>query len=113
MCKYCNIIKTIFKEAKTNPHIYYSPIIYFLSAMEKSEKIELFAGDCLLKDANEVLLEEKHYTVCHYIKCKSCSLVFFIGACIRGKPLFKVIKNIEKENIKNRIWGNVGIYYNR
>lgn len=112
MCECCDIIKVLFKEANTNPHIYYQSIINFLEAMEKSEKAELFAGDTLLKDAVNILYEEKHYTVCHYVRCKKCGLIYFVGACIRGKPIFKEVKDIEKENIDNLIWGCIGFYYN-
>ncbi len=112
MCNNCNIIKTLFHSAKENPHENYIPVLRFLEGMETEKRIELFAGDSLLRYSLEVLNSEKHFTVCHYLKCPQCGQIHFLGACIRGIPLYKVIDNIDNEKLDNLIWGNVGTKYN-
>lgn len=109
MCKNCSIIDALFKSASDKAHENYVPIINFLEALENEKRIELFAGDCMLKDAAEVLNEEKHYTVSHYFRCKDCGQTFFIGACVRGTPVYKTVDDIENENenVSTIIWGKL------
>ena len=73
--------------------------------------MELFAGDCLLEDTDSVLDAEQHYTVCHYMRCRSCEAIYLIGACIRGRPIYRRVEDIKKENLDNRLWGRCGTYY--
>jgi len=47
MCDACNSIDLIFSQAKGNPHKNYIPVLVKLWNMERENKIELFAGDCL------------------------------------------------------------------
>ena len=42
--------------------------------------LELFAGDCPLEDADGILASEQHLTVCHYLRCKSCGNLYYVGA---------------------------------
>ena len=63
-----------------------------------------FAGSAVL-DA------EQHYTVCHYMRCRSCGALYFVGACIRGAPVFRQVADIRKENLDTRLWGRCGTYY--
>lgn len=113
MCNECHTIEVKFNAATKDTHKSYVPLLNFLQSLEEQNRIELFAGDCLLGEAIEVLYEEKHYTVCHYLKCTYCGQIFFFGACIRGTPIYRVVDNIANENLSNRIWGNVGTkYYN-
>jgi len=111
MCKKCSVISSLFDVAGDNPHINYMPTVMFLQGMEKNEVIELYAGDCLLRDTLNVLYEEKHYTVCHYLRCKECSKVFQLGACIRGTPIYKQIDIINKDHIDKLLWGNQGTMF--
>lgn len=76
--------------------------------MEDNKVIELYAGDCKLSETINVLYEEKHYTVCHYFKCNECEQMFFIGACIRGTPIYKQINNIMEEKVEKLLWGKEG-----
>lgn len=101
----------LFDASTENPHDNYYPVLRFLEGMEEQKLVELIAGDCLLKDAASIFESEKHYTLCHYIRCKSCGAVYFIGACIRGTPVFKKEENGVPENINKIIWGNMGLYY--
>ena len=111
MCKKCSIINALFDAAGDNPHTNYKPTIMFLDGMEKNEVIELYAGDCQLSDTLSVLYEEKHYTVCHYLKCRECGKVFFIGACIRGTPIYKKIDDIDREHLDKLLWGKQGTMF--
>ena len=56
-------------------------------------------------------LMELHYTVCHYMRCRSCGALYFVGACIRGAPVFRQVADIRKENLDTRLWGRCGTYY--
>ena len=73
--------------------------------------MELYAGDCPLEEAEKHLWEEKHYTVCHYIKCTKCNRYFFIGACIRGTPIYKLLDSLTGEKIDNMLWGQCGTLF--
>ena len=73
--------------------------------------MELYAGDCPLEDTGAVLDAEQHYTVCHYMQCRSCGALYFVGACIRGTPVFRQVEDIRKENLGTRLWGRCGTYY--
>lgn len=73
--------------------------------------MELFAGDCPLEATATVLDSEQHYTVCHYMQCCSCGTFYFVGACIRGKPICRQVMDITKENWDNQLWGRCGTYY--
>ena len=111
MCEECNIINIIFDVAIQGRHKNYYPTLQSLEALEKQKKIELFAGDCQLSEALNILKSEQHYTVCHYLKCSKCDQFFFLGACVRGTPIYKLIDNVDNENLSNIIWGNVGTKY--
>lgn len=111
MCKNCHSITLLFNEAQKDPHKNYTSVLNFLSDLESKDKIELFAGDCQLQEALDVFYSERHYTVCHYLRCTQCGQMFFLGACIRGTPIYRLIDDIESENISNKIWGKVGSKY--
>lgn len=111
MCRNCNIIAALFDAARDDAHKNYTPLLRFLEALEAQERIELFAGDCLLRETLEVLNSDRHFTVCHYLRCRQCGQLFFFGACIRGTPKYKLIDHIDEERISRMIWGNVGTKY--
>lgn len=111
MCKNCNIVKETFVSAKSNPYINLVSVHSLLSTLIKRGKLEIYAGDCLFEDMLKVLSEEKHFTVCFYLKCAKCGNFYFIGACIRGKPIYKKVEKITEENINDIIWGCEGTYF--
>lgn len=110
MCKTCNFIDVIFNSAKFDAHSNYYPILKLLEQIEKQKRIELIAGDCFIEEVPEVLFREEHYTVCHYFKCSNCDTYIFIGACIRGTPIFKLLNKIDSDFPK-LLWGTVGSYF--
>lgn len=111
MCEKCYILKELFKSAERYPHQNYFPTIAFIKEMTKQNRIELFAGDCPLDEVERLLEEEKHYTICHYFSCKSCDQYFFIGACVRGTPIYKTMDNLEAENLDRMLWGHCGTLF--
>ena len=110
-CDCCGLIESTFACANAAPHLNYYPVLTMLESLEKQRRIELYAADCKLSDAVEVLNSEQHYTVCHYFKCTRCGQLFFLGACVRGTPKFKKIDDIKSINFSNMIWGNIGTRY--
>lgn len=47
--------------------------------------LELFAGDCPLEDVDDALASEQHLTVCHYLRCKSCGNLYYVGGLHPGE----------------------------
>jgi len=111
MCKNCDIVDSCFTGAKSNPHLNLVPVYSLLSVLVKRKQLEIYAGDCPFEDMMNVLNEEKHYTVCFYLKCSKCGRIYFLGTCIRGKPVYRAVDNIAEERIDNLIWGKEGTYF--
>ncbi|MBO9561525.1 MAG: hypothetical protein J7621_02080 [Niastella sp.] len=113
MCKTCDFISAVFVAAKEDPHMNYSPVAGMLEEMEKQERIELFAGDCLLDEIDAELEDEKHWTVCHYFRCVNCRQFIFTGLYIRGVPIFKTMDSLLDVDLEKMLWGRVGAYFNK
>jgi len=111
MCEKCYVLKELFKAAESNSHQNYIPTLSFIQEMTRQDRIELFAGDCPLEEVEKHLSEEIHYTIQHYFKCKSCKQYFFIGACIRGMPVYEIMDNIKNINFDSILWGRFGTLY--
>lgn len=107
----CPSCAPLSAQASINSHRQYHQLLLELMERERQGLIELFAGDCPLEDANTVLEAEQHFTVCHYMRCRSCGAIYFVGACIRGTPVFRQVEDVKKENLDNRLWGRCGTYY--
>jgi hypothetical protein len=105
MCENCYVLKELFKAAESNSHQNYIPALAFIKEMVNQRRIE-----CPLEEVEKYLSEEIHYTIRHFFRCRSCQQYFFIGACIRGMPVYEVIDKISKVNIDN-MWGKYGILY--
>lgn len=112
-CLSCSLLMTQMKETSSDSYHQYSLILHTLIEWERKGGMELFAGDCPLEDADAVLDAEQHYTVCHYMQCRSCGSLYFVGACIRGMPVFRQVEDIKKENLDTRLWGRCGTCYLR
>lgn len=108
MCEQCQIVSDRFIQTRNKFHKDYNAVLGLLEELEKAGRIELLAGDCLLKDATEALDSEQHFTVCHYLKCRQCGQVFFFGACIRGAPIYKLIDDFSIVNLDRMLWGKAG-----
>lgn len=116
MCKECATVKVLFEAAskdKDSRFMNYYPVMSFLQAMEEQKKLILFAGDCPTKDAYETLCSEEHYTVCHYFQCPNCNTIYFCGGCIRGLPIYKVVKEILPWKMERLFWGREGTYFQK
>lgn len=112
-CLCCGPIATQMKETSSNSYRQYDLILQILMELERQGVMELFAGDCLLKDVDTVLGSEQHYTVCQYMRCRSCGAIYFIGACIRGAPVYRKVENLQKENLDTKLWGQYGTYFSK
>jgi hypothetical protein len=116
ICKTCNFIQEVFEAAKKDAHYTYGPVIMLLKEMELQKRIELFASDCPIDEISHHLNEEIHFAVRHYFKCTSherhCGeRYFFIGACVRGTPTFKILDSLADENLANVLWGKTGVLF--
>jgi len=111
VCNKCNVLKELFKGAESNSHQNYLPVLAFIKEMVRQRRIELFAGDCPLEEVEKQLYDEINYTIEHYLRCKSCNQYFFVGACIRGMPIYKVMDNLNNINFDNTLWGQWGTLY--
>jgi hypothetical protein len=110
-CPSCGQLAVQMKEASGGSYRQYDQILRKLTELERQGEMELLAGDCPLEDTDAVLEAEQHYTVCHYMRCRSCGALYFVGACIRGAPVFRQVEDMGKENLDTRLWGRCGTYY--
>ena len=109
-CLSCGPLAAQMKKANGGSYRQYDRILRGFMELERQSVMELFAGDCPLEDTGAVLDAERHYTVCHYLRCRSCGTLYFVGACIRGAPVFRQVADIRKENLDTRLWGRCGTH---
>ena len=110
-CPSCGPLAAQMEEASGGSYRQYDQILQKLMELEQRGNMELFAGDCPLEETDAALASERHYTVCHYMRCRRCGALYFVGACIRGRPAFRQVDDIKKENLNTRLWGRCGTYY--
>lgn len=111
VCLFCGQLAAQMKEDSSISYRQYDQLLQKLMELERQGDMELYAGDCPLENTGAVLDAEQHYTVCHYMQCCSCGALYFVGACIRGAPVFRQVADIKKENMDTRLWGRCGTYY--
>lgn len=109
-CPFCGELAAQMKAAGGSYRLY-DELLRGLMELERQGNMELYAGDCPLEDTGAVLDAELHYTVCHYMRCRSCGAIYFVGACIRGRPVYRRVEDIQKEDLATRLWGRCGTYY--
>lgn len=110
-CPVCGALAAQMEAARGGSYREYDRILHRLMELERQGGMELFAGDCPLADTDAVLAAERHYTVCHYIRCRRCGALYFVGACVRGKPVFRPVADIRQENLDIRLWGRCGTWF--
>ena len=98
-CLSCSLLLTQMKETSSDSYRQYNRILQTLMELERKGVLELFAGDCSLEDTDTILEAEQHYTVCQYMRCRSCGAIYFIGACIRGTPVYRMVEILRAENL--------------
>lgn len=108
MCGICSDISSMFLNAVGDNVSEYIKIIDRLQIEYDSNHLWIIAGDCPLSDAAKYLENEEHYTISHYLQCRECSQYFFVGACIRGIPVYKLLETLDNENIESKLWGQFG-----
>ena len=104
-CPSCGQLAAQMKEDSSISHRQYDQLLQKLMELERQGDMELYAGDCPWR------ILTRHYTVCHYMQCRSCGALYFVGVCIRGAPVFRQVADIKKENLNTRLWGRCGTYY--
>ena len=112
-CPFCGSLAAQIKRSPNGSYRQYDQILCKLMELERQGCMELFAGDCPLEDTDAVLDAEQHYTVCHYVRCRRCGALYFVGACIRGTPVFRQVEDIGKENLSTRLWGRCGTCFSQ
>lgn len=113
ICPICGPLAAQTKEPLNGSYRQYDQILRRLMELERQGCMELFAGDCPLEDTDAVLDAEQHYTVCLYVRCRRCGALYFVGACIRGAPVFRQVTDIRKENLGTRLWGRCGTCFSQ
>jgi len=101
----------MFENANLDANDKYAHVIMLLKAAEEQNEIQLIAGDCPIDEVFAHMEQEEHYTISHYFQCKFCSKYFFIGACIRGYPIYKILDALENERIESMLWGRCGLWF--
>ena len=96
-CPSCGQLAAQMKEDSSISYRQYDQLLQKLMELERQGDMELYAGDCPLEDTGAVLDAEQHYTVCHYMQCRNCGALYFMGTCIRGAPVFRQVADIRKE----------------
>lgn len=89
----------LFK-CKKDTDNHYSQLHRMLSEMLEQGDITLYAGDCRFEDAAAELNSEKHYSVCFYLRCKTCGEIYFFGNFIRGPAKYYKVADITEKNLK-------------
>lgn len=112
-CPFCGPLTEQMNEFRNDPRRQYDRLLRQLIELERQGRMELFAGDCPLKDTGAVLDAEQHYTVCHYVRCRRCGALYFAGACVRGTSVFRQVSDIQKENLSTRLWGRCGTRFSQ
>ena len=110
-CPSCGQLTKQMKAFRNDPRRQYGQILRTLMELERQGGMELFAGDCPLADTDAVLDAEQHYTVCHYVRCRRCGALDFVGACVRGTPVVRHVSDIQQENPGTRLWGRCGTFF--
>ena len=110
-CSSCGQLTAQISEDNSNSYRQYNRILQTLMELERKGILELFAGNYPLEDTDTILGAEQHYTVCQYMRCRSCGALYFIGACIRGTPVYRKVENLRAENLDTKLWGRYGTYF--
>ncbi len=110
-CQGCAPLTQAMRKAGRDPHKGYDAVIRAAAALTAAGSLELFVGDCPLEEAEEALNSERHYTVCHYLRCRTCGSLYFVGACVRGRPVYRRVEGWRQENLAFRLWGRCGSFF--
>ncbi|WP_432650129.1 hypothetical protein [Huintestinicola sp.] len=59
----------------------------------------LYMSDCNFENLMEEVGWERYYTYLTYLKCPKCNKYFYLGICVRGRPVFKIMDNPPDKDI--------------
>ena len=112
-CAFCAPLADEIGKLAADPRRQYARALQTARALEQQGAVELLAGDCPLAETDAVLAAEEHYTVCHYLRCRRCGAVYFLGACVRGQPIGWRVEDLTQEKLLPRLWGRCGSWFSR
>lgn len=96
-CPSCDQLAAQIREDISISYRKYNRILQTLMELERKGMLELFAGDCPLEDTDTILGAEQHYTVCQYMRCRSC------GAIYKNYPYHEP----EEPQTKEQLWAKL------
>lgn len=107
--KCCTCIATEVIQAKGAGYDKYFYLVLKLESLVKKGDLDLVCGSCDLNQTVRYFEQEKFYTLSHFLTCNTCARTFYVGACVRGSPVFEVDREIPpKEKLFNVYNGRVG-----
>ena len=77
----------------------------------KDGTMELFAGDCPIEEVEQHLKDEDLYTVILYLRCQKCNTYYWLGACVRGEPGIRIVRNVHKIPLNRVLTGRKGVFF--
>lgn len=113
MCIRCDEIAKRFPLDLSSHHAAFADYKWAYKALTDKVSLrhfELYAGDCPMDEIEHNL--DIMYTMRHYVRCRNCGRIFFIGFCVRGMPLGEIVDSLPPtiEHISN---GHYGTYYDK
>ena len=114
MCDTCSEFSKLLPKLDSSSFDF-SGALNIANSLIHQSKLSLLAGDCELSNTLSELSSEKHYTVKHYLQCCECMNIYFIGGCIRGRPIFEKQEKLpSKATLNKTMWGRYGsVFQNR
>ena len=61
-------------------------------------EMEVVRGDCPLEKMEDLFYTETKYTIAQFLRCHVCGKLLFWGLCVRGAPVYKVVKEAAVNN---------------
>lgn len=90
-CDNCSDIQKKMLSAKLDPHKLLSTTYTLLKEEYSEGKIVLCISDNNFENLMDEVAEEKQYTYNTYLKCPKCNKYYYLGICIRGTPIYKIM----------------------
>jgi len=104
MCNKCCEMEVLVKNDEIN--------LKLIEQLINNKSIELYAGNCFPNEISHYMDKGNHYTINMIFKCNYCNEYYYIGFCLYGRPIIKIIA---KDDVQKRIsgfeWGYVGTYF--
>lgn len=104
MCLNCNEMEKLVKKNKIDLKI--------IEELINNKSIELYAGNCFINEIDHYMEKGNHYTINTICRCNYCNEYYYIGFCLYGNPIIKVIDEDDvQKRASNLEWGYVGTHF--